>query len=434
MSNVFRPPVGDHSRRQRKQRRNIAAPSLTAGQSAFTETRTPPTTGGASTALRSHDRKERFERRIRATRAAMRTERLDALVAVSRGQISQYGDVEFLAGYTPVVRMAFAVLGHEREPVLVVPTPADGWYARRTGMTSDIRVSGTGEVVARQNDLPSVVAAVLHEQGVGAGRIGITGMRSLLALADLETLRAALPDADLVDAGELLGTLKLVKDAGEIDELQRTAAIADAGFEAGRARMRPGVSDWEVVGAIREAIHSRGARDALVFVSAEPYFLSWASGRRFQSGDLVTCYVEIIGPTGYWVEVGGLVAVGSVDSERMRIAEACLRASRAAEHSLVQGALAGDAARAIDAIAAEVGCHAGLWHGHGVGVDHDRPVITADDATRLTADMVIAVHPSLTSADERLGASTVDTYVIGERRPRRLSAIPQAILKAGDER
>ena len=102
----------------------------------------------------------------------------------------------------------------------------------------------------------------------------------------------------------------------------------------------------------------------------------------FEPGDLLTVFVEIVGPTGYWIELGRLVAVGELDAKREQLAETCLAAARAAEGELVAGRTAGDPARAIDAVAEAAGLRIGIWHGHGVGVDHDPPVITAADATR----------------------------------------------------
>jgi hypothetical protein len=46
------------------------------------------------------------------------------------------------------------------------------------------------------------------------------------------------------------------------------------------------------------------------------------------------------------------------------------------------------------------------------------------------ADMVISVHPNFTTADERLGASVADTYLIGEGPPQRLSRLDPGLYRA----
>jgi Xaa-Pro aminopeptidase len=371
-----------------------------------------------------------LERRAAAARELMAAADLDALVAFSRGHVTQYGDVEFLTAYTPVARMVYAVMTRSgRGPVLIVPTPADRWYASRGAGAPEVRVAGGGDLLSGADDLPAAVAAVLAEEGVDGGRIGVTGMRSLLPVGEYESLRGALPRAALIDAGSLIARLKLLKSEEEIAEVRRTVAIGDAGFRAAQRALRPGVTDAEVGAAIRAEIFTQGARDALIFVSAEPYFLSWSQGRRFRDGDLTSVYVEVVGPSGYWVEVGGLLALGEPPAEHLRVADACHEAARAAEEKLRPGLPAGDAARAIDAVADAAGLSSGIWHGHGVGVDHDGPVITASEELPLAAGMTISVHPNFCSADERFGASAVDTYLVTETGAERLSAIPEGIQR-----
>ncbi len=375
-----------------------------------------------------------LEQRAEHARALMDAEGLDALVAVSRGHVTQYGDVEFLTAYTPVARMAYAVMTRAgRGPVLIAPTPADRWFASRPAGAPEVLVAGGGDLLSGADDLPGAVAAVLAEEGVEGGRVGVTGLRSLLPVGEYESLRQALPGAELVDAAALMSRLKLLKRDEELSEVRRTVAIGDAGFRAAQRALRAGATDAEVGAAIRAEIFARGARDALIFVSAEPYFLSWSQGREFRDGDLTSVYVEVVGPSGYWVEVGGLLALGEPDPEQLRVAEACLEAARAAEAELRPGVPAGEVARAIDAVAAAAGLRSGIWHGHGVGVDHDRPVITAAEELPLAAGMVISVHPNFATAEESFGASAVDTYVIIEDGAERLSALPQEILRPDPE-
>jgi Xaa-Pro aminopeptidase len=371
-----------------------------------------------------------LQRRVSRARELMLAENLDALIVYSRGQISEYGDAEFLTGYSPVVRAAYAVVTRSgRGPVLVAPTPADRWYVGQMPDPPEVRLAGQGDIVSGRDDPAGAAAAVIVEEGAERGRIGITGLRNLLPVGEFEALRQALPQAELVDAGSLMTRLKLLKEDEDIAEIRRTVAIADAGFIAGRRALRPGATEAEVGAAIREAVFARGTRDALIFASARPYFTSWTTDRPFRNGELATLYAEIVGPTGYWVEVGGMVALGTPDPEQLRVAEAILEAARLAEAHLRPGSTAGDVAKSIDGVTAEAGLQSGIWHGHGVGVDHDNPVITAADDTPLAPGMVISVHPNFSTPDERFGASVAHTYVITDDGFERLSAVPQEILR-----
>ena len=44
--------------------------------------------------------------------------------------------------------------------------------------------------------------------------------------------------------------------------------------------------------------------------------------------------------------------------------------------------------------------------------------------------MVISVHPNFSTADERLGASVADTYVVGNGPPERLSRLDSVLYRA----
>jgi len=225
--------------------------------------------------------------------------------------------------------------------------------------------------------------------------------------------------------------VKSIKDEQDIAELRATAAIADDAFEAFLEKLRPGRTGWELTAVIERAIRERGARDALIFISAGAYFLERPTAEPVKEGDLLTVFIELVGPTGYWIELGRLVAVGEPDAERERLAATCLEAARAAEGALVAGKTAADPARVIDEIAAGSDLRLGIWHGHGVGVDHDPPVITAADSTRLVPGMVISIHPNFSTIDERLGASVADTYFVGDGRPEPLSRLDPALATTG---
>ena len=84
--------------------------------------------------------------RVAAIREAMEEVGYDALVIAGRGVISQYGYLEYVTGYCPVVRAAYAVLGRGGAVAFVAPTAADAWYARTLAALDDVRVAGQGDV------------------------------------------------------------------------------------------------------------------------------------------------------------------------------------------------------------------------------------------------------------------------------------------------
>jgi hypothetical protein len=256
------------------------------------------------------------ERRIERLWKALAGDDLAGLVVAGKGLIGQYGTLEWCAGYVPVVRGAYAVLTPGAEPALVVTTAADGWYARRNTGLAEVRVAGQGDILSEYDDPAAGVAAALAARGVDAGRIGIAGLRHVLTGWEAEQLAAALPGLELVDVSAQVGAVKAVKEPEDVAELRATAAIADTAFEAFLERLAPGVTGWELNGEIERVLRTRGTRDALIFISGGAYFLERPSADPVRAGDLLTVFVEIVGPTGYWIELGRLVAVGELDGGR----------------------------------------------------------------------------------------------------------------------
>ena len=83
------------------------------------------------------------------------------------------------------------------------------------------------------------------------------------------------------------------------------------------------------------------------------------------------------------------------------------------------GTTAAEVAGAVGAQAKAGGCELGIWASHGVGIDHDSPVLSEADPTELRAGMVISLHPHLYDGD--YGGFTIDQYTLTDGEPERHS-------------
>lgn len=370
--------------------------------------------------------------RIENLWAEMKSEGLSALIVAGRGLITQYGYLEYVTGYCPQVRLAYAVVIPGEEPIMVLPTTSDAWFAKQATQLTDVRAAGQGDVISDQDSLPQVIAAVVTEHHADGGKIGIVGLRHIVPVGDYEMLRAALPNAQLTDATALVGRIKAVKVQEEIDEVLRSAAIADAGLQVFHERAAVGVSGWELWGDMQREVRRRGAREVLIMVGTKPYFNDVPTADPLVEGDLASVYVEITGPNGFWVEKASLFAFGQISSEKRRMAETTLAAHEAAQTQMRVGKTAADVATAIEKIAAPEGVDFGIWHGHGVGIDHDTPVLTESDNTMLLEGMVLALHPNFVNSQLTEGASVADTLIIRQGAPLQASTIAQEIFQIGE--
>lgn len=381
-----------------------------------------PSDGAART------KNEQLLARCAAAVDAMREPGLDVMVVAGRGSVGLYGFIEYLGGYSPLARAAYVVLSADHEPVVVQPTAADQALATaRTGL--DVRVAGEGDIIGQGDGVAAAVADVIRELGHEAGRIGIVGLHHIVSVGAYRTIVDALPEAELTDATGVLAALKASKSPEELEAVRASVGVADAGMRALAERLAPGVTGWELNGEVERAIRCRGARYSLIFVSAAPFFIQAPESRPFDEGDLVTAYVEMTSADGYWVEQARLFALGDLDDEAEQLAEACLAAAADAEALLEPGRPVAEIAAAIERRADEVGAISGIWHGHGVGIDHDVPVIAASSSATIPDGAVISIHPNFNSVSGRFGASVADTYGVHGGGADRFSDIPRDLAK-----
>jgi Xaa-Pro aminopeptidase len=104
--------------------------------------------------------------------------------------------------------------------------------------------------------------------------------------------RSGTGPAALVDPGEILDEMRLVKEPGEIQAIQDAVDITIAAFHAAFAEVRPGAGEWEVEAAVEGAMRHAGADGpAFATIAASgpnaTVLHHTANDRRMQRGDLL---------------------------------------------------------------------------------------------------------------------------------------------------
>ncbi|MGF1500369.1 MAG: M24 family metallopeptidase [Paracoccaceae bacterium] len=187
-----------------------------------------------------------FDERLARTRAEMAARGLETLLLFAPE--SQY----WLTGHDTFGYCFFQCLViTDRAPVLLTRS-ADLRQAQLTSTVEDIRVWRDREGADPTADL----CALLDELGASGGRIGWETRTHGLIHRDGARLAARLPG--LVEASDLVSTLRLIKSPAEIAHVRDAARLADAAWEAGRAAIRPGADDGAVLAAMQGAVFSGG--------------------------------------------------------------------------------------------------------------------------------------------------------------------------------
>src|SRR5262249_2115768 len=139
------------------------------------------------------------------------------------------------------------------EPTLIV-RDVDLALPRETSWVRDIR-----PYHLFTDDVPALIASVVLEKSFRGGKIGIEAQSYALPYSLGEAVARALAPAELVDATEVLGLLRLVKSPLEMKYVRSAAGFARLGLEAARKALKPRITELDLASAIESAMRRAGS-------------------------------------------------------------------------------------------------------------------------------------------------------------------------------
>lgn len=205
------------------------------------------------------------DRRWSAVRARMAALGIDALFLVGNDSFFGMGTVNLryltqvgsvFGGYAVFLANEDPIIWNSNQPQMQRPTNP---YLGTQEWVSDIRI----------NHGIAAVAAELREKGLERGTIGFAPFSStlvtipLIFAEEMESLRSELPNARLLDAGEILQELRVIKSAEEITLLSKAAQIARKAVDAMIATAKPGMTEAQVYAEMLKAQIVNGAEPSV---------------------------------------------------------------------------------------------------------------------------------------------------------------------------
>jgi Xaa-Pro aminopeptidase len=228
--------------------------------------------------------------------------------------------------------------------------------------------------------------------------VAVTDSMPALHLLPLADVLATVP----VLATDVLRTLRMVKDAAEVDALRKAGAAIDRVHARVPEFLVPGRTEADVAADIAEAIVGEGHSEvAFIIVGSGPHGADphhECSDRELVAGDIVV--VDIGGPydPGYNSDSTRTYSIGEPDPEVARRYAVLQRAQRAAVEIVRPGVTAEQVDAAARDVLAEEGLADAFVHrtGHGIGLSvHEEPYIVAGNALPLTEGMAFSVEPGI---------------------------------------
>lgn len=202
---------------------------------------------------------DEFQRRYDLIQGKMKEQGLDALLVRSPENVT------YLCGYeTPgYYKYHCVVVTPDRDPIFVIRSyevlnfPEFSWI--------------TKAVLVEEDDFPpSLTAGVLLELGLNGKRIGVEKQGFYYTVEEHETLKHDLPDAEIVDASNILWDARVVKSPAEIEMMRKSSAILDKVLRAGFDAAKPGVSADAVNAVVNKTIFENGGE----YMGLPPFVLA----------------------------------------------------------------------------------------------------------------------------------------------------------------
>lgn len=218
-------------------------------------------------------------------------------------------------------------------------------------------------------------AAALRERGLGAARIAIEA--PYLPSDAAQALQAGLPNAELVDAGEVLEALRAVKGGRELVALREGAeAVVDAMLATFTAT-RIGDTKAEIAERLRVEQTQRGLEFAYCLISVGSDSNRSPSAQRLGHGDVVSLDSGA-SLDGYVADLTRMGIAGPVSDRAADLLDRVTAVQDAARAVVEPGRRGGDIFDAAHARMAEVSDgNAMSFLAHGTGLlSHEAPRLT----------------------------------------------------------
>jgi Xaa-Pro aminopeptidase len=250
--------------------------------------------------------------------------------------------------------------------------------------------------------MPQTIAELAGEHEAGRGRIAFDGFLPYTAGKEIERL---LPDAELVNADDLIVDARLSKSPQEIEIIERCVAIGEIGMKTALDACVEGVQEYQVAAEAEYAMRSAGAEGfpySAVVTSGENAAImqELATDKFLRRGELVMldlgCMFE-----GYYCDFARTALVGGevVVPEQ----KPAYKAVRDALAAMVESIRPGVSCGTLDEVGRHVLREAGFgeWEpkysiGHGIGMTHwEPPLLYTSSEVELRPGMILCVEPGL---------------------------------------
>lgn len=291
------------------------------------------------------------QERIKRIQDELKKRNLDAYLIHSTQ--SDFASVLYLSNHSPVWETLGVLIPKEGEAILLIGPEAEPFARGRSTIKKIVKMLEYRE--SAEPDYPDIPVGSFKELfdeisgGKGVKRLGL-GDYAIMPLPVYDSVKRALSkDAEIIRADDIISNLRIIKSENEIALLREAHRITEIVLDEILGKIKPGLTEKEVVGMVLESIYRNGAE-----CEAFPqYIFSGISTRNAISN---TTYKKLeknemiqinIGAQfgGYTSAIGRPVVIGKMSENMRRVVEFGLEAHLKTYEWIKEGVVSGDVAK-----------------------------------------------------------------------------------------
>lgn len=292
------------------------------------------------------------EYKQRIKKAAELAEKMGLDVFLANSNEADYANARYFSGFWPVFERAGVAITPSGSAALIVG-PESKVFAGDVSRLDNIFVS----LDYRESADPSYPEMKTNNYRDIFKSLGVTGEKIKIGIASMLDTNAVMmaglkrdyPEAEIVDAKEIMVSLRSIKSENELACMREGFRITELAMNEVIKNLRPGVTELQMVGIAQRVIYENGAEyEGLpMYVFSEKstsHAISRSSYKEIQKGDLVQLNLSAK-IDGYSPSVGIPVCVGKFTEEKRRMVEFGLKMHNWTESKIKAGIMASSIAK-----------------------------------------------------------------------------------------
>jgi Xaa-Pro dipeptidase len=332
-----------------------------------------------------------YTSRLKKLNHLLRSSNLDALALNPGPSLAYLTGLHFHLMERPVV----AFFKADEVPVLVLPELE---MLKVRDLAFELKAFPYGE---NPSEWETVFQKAGQSLGLQGKRIGVEPLQ--MRILEFCKVVAIAGEMQCPDATEMVGAMRVCKEASEIIAMRSAVRVAQQALEATLPFIKVGKTEKEIASELVIQLLRHGSQSEMPFSpivssgpnSANPH--ASPSDRKLRAGDLlVVDWGAAV--DGYISDLTRTFAVGQVDEEYRKIHQVVLEANAAGREAAKPGLPCANVDIAARAVIEKAGYGQYFTHrtGHGIGLEpHEDPYMRADNLQLLEPGMTFTVEPGI---------------------------------------